>query len=58
MLQGNLPDGTTITDIKLGYKFYRIEPNVEESCLRPVWIYYATTSRDSERFPLMVDATA
>jgi Zn-dependent metalloprotease len=57
-LQGDLPEGTKITDIKLGYKLYRIEPDVEESYLKPVWIYYAITPLDPEPFPLMVDATA
>jgi Zn-dependent metalloprotease len=58
-IQGDLPEGTKITEIKLGYKLYdEWNSGVKEPYVKPVWIYYAITPLDPEPFPLMVDATA
>ena len=58
-LQGNLPEGTKINDIKFGYKLYH-EGNsgIKDPYVKPVWIFYAVTPLDPEPFPLMVDATS
>ncbi|MCK9580086.1 MAG: two-component system regulatory protein YycI [Methanoregula sp.] len=57
-VQGNIPEGTKITDIKLGYKLYRAGPEEKESHITPVWIYYASMPPAYGSMPFVVDATA
>lgn len=51
-LQGNVPEGTKISNIELGYYFDEKNSKV----LKPVWVYKAIMGFDMEPFNLYVDA--
>lgn len=51
-LQGNIPEGTRISDIEFGYYFDEKNSKV----LKPVWVYKAIMGPDLEPFNLYVDA--
>jgi len=58
-IQGNIPEGSKISNISLGYQLYGSwNSESKEPYLKPVWIFSVVTPADPEPFPLMVDAAA
>jgi len=58
-IQGNIPGGSKISNITLGYQLYGTwNSETKEPYLKPVWIFSVVTPADPEPFPLMVDAAA
>ncbi|MFA4878088.1 MAG: two-component system regulatory protein YycI [Methanoregula sp.] len=58
-LQGNLPEGSKVTEVKLGYRLFDAwNSDAKDAYLKPVWIFSVTSPLDPEPFPIMVDATA
>jgi len=53
-IQGNIPQGTKVTNITLGYYW----TGDVGSSLEPIWIFYVVFPDESIRSPLMVDASA